>query len=504
MSVPSEYNLLVEGYAQSDTGRARFTGYPIAPGRVLTARHGVLPEVPPAQKRIEVRWHHQTGEHRSWRAATVEWDDEALDAAVLACAFPPGIDGFVPPWDERPRADMTWESQGIAAAGDKDEETSGAFPFKGGVYPAADSETRFHTGIDDECDEAQLYKGASGMPVFVAHRIIGIALTAGGPAAGRRFQASPTWRMLADNNFRRAIGYEQREERRRQAQDEVARLLAPPHCAPMRQQLAARLRAKSFEAEALTAALFDSDLEAALRAVHQALNAVGPGEKERNRTLACDLAGQILPIGFDPGAIDGTLQRCDFPDALCLELPAGIETVAEVIMAGIRARPAYFKALANRKRYPVGRDALSPPPETGFDEDGKAFERNIHADLCNRLVAGDEATFDAFLIDELIDARDRDTYRRSGVSEEALKDYVADELIASDEDHGRRYYFVLDPAIGAAQANVLPALANLKCRYRLLDFVVLGYAGDDGIVGRERRRFRLLRDILPSRDENPR
>jgi hypothetical protein len=507
--VSSEKNLLVEVHVATDDGRQEesFTGYPVAPARVLTARHGLLPKVPAARKTIEVRWHHQTGKKRCWRKAKIEWQNDKLDAAILSCKFPPGVDDFGWVCDWKPGDEMDWYGDGIARAGDKDADTSGAFAFKGGVYSAADTAARFAIGISDECDDPTWYKGASGMPVFVKHRIIGIAVCAGGPAQGRRFKASPAWRMLENSKFRQAIGHDEREERRREAHDSVTRLLSPAQSAPFCRHLAPALRADPHEPAAVTAALFRCDLDTALSALYQALEAVGPGEQNRNRTLACELLGQILPMRFDPGAIEGTAQRCDRPDALCLELPAGVETVAEVIMAGVRARPAYFKDLQNRELNPVGRDALSPPPYTGFDSGNKAYESNVHADLCNRLLQGDEDAFDAFMIDEILDPAERAQRRGARWSQEDLKKRVASEMAIRNKLSGarrRRYYFLFEPGIDAVQVNRLPALKNLRSDYRLLDFVALGNATDVETVIRECERFALLREILPSSEENPR
>lgn len=502
----SEYDLLVEVHVKTDDDQhENFTGYPVAPGRVLTARHGLLPEVHASKKQIEVRWHHQKGGKRKWRKAKIEWQDEKLDAAVLSCRFPPGVEGFGLVSDQAPRAHLLWDGTGIPRAGDKSAEASGPFSFLGKVMSAQSDAFRFQIGIDYEVSDPEWYEGASGMAVFVDHRILGIALSTGGPARARQFLASPTRLMLANEKFCKAIGRDERdkyEQRRQDAVDAVAQLLSPAHADPLRRQLARHLGVKSLEPEGLAAALIGSDLDAALLALYQALDAVGPGENDRNRTLVCGLLGQILPVRFDAGAIEGTVKRCDRPGALCLDLPAGIETVAEVIMAGVRARPAQFKDLKSRNLYPVGRDALSSPPYTGFDSDGKAFERNVDADLCNRLLDGDEDSFDTFMIREFIP--EREGYRRSGMREEELQAAVADELTTRHRLRRRRYYFVLDPGIGAAQANALPALENLKSRYRLLDFAVLGNAGDGNVIRKERRRFAVLREILPSAEENPR
>lgn len=165
----SDPDLLIEVHVTTDDGRheENFTGYPVAPGRVLTARHGLLPQVPPSKKRIEVRWHHQKGRKRSWRKAKIEWGDARLDAAVLSCRFPRGVDGFGLISDRTPTDHPPWDGIGIPRAGDKSAEESGSFGFLGKVIGAENDEARFQIGIDYEVSDPKWYEGASGMAVFV-------------------------------------------------------------------------------------------------------------------------------------------------------------------------------------------------------------------------------------------------------------------------------------------------------------------------------------------------
>lgn len=67
-----DLNLLIEVHVTCPDGREEnFTGYPVARGRILTARHGLVPGDQAPGKTIEVRRHHQTGEARAWVTATI-------------------------------------------------------------------------------------------------------------------------------------------------------------------------------------------------------------------------------------------------------------------------------------------------------------------------------------------------------------------------------------------------------------------------------------------------
>ena len=117
--------------------------------------------------------------------------------------------------------------------------------------------------------------------------------------------------------------------------------------------------------------------------------------RAQDRAAICEIMGLILPVVYDQSVIDDARKRCSMPETVFLELPAGIETVAEVIMAGVHGRPACFKPLRDRDKFPVGKYVLPEPPDSGFDSES-ACQRDIQADLYNKLVAGNESSFDDF------------------------------------------------------------------------------------------------------------
>jgi hypothetical protein len=165
-------------------------------------------------------------------------------------------------------------------------------------------------------------------------------------------------------------------------------------------------------------------------------------------------------------------------------------------MAGVHGRPARFKPLRDRNRFPEGADSLSEPPESGFDSDGSAYERNVHAHLCNKLVAGDESYFDVFMVSTFV--KEAADYRAAGVKEHDLIGMAADELQERTTYGKRRYYFILKlPKAKDVLAPRWVAVENLKSRYPHLDFVILEHAGDGSIIRQERKRFGILRRILP-------
>jgi hypothetical protein len=505
-----EKDLLIEIHVTTDDGQEKnFTGYPVAPGRVLTARHGLLPDMASDAKAIELRWHELDAwdERRRWRPATVIWEDDPLDAALLQCDFPDGLNGYgwlsdQPPCETNPPT--RWASAGIAKAGDKSATASGSFDFHGNVYSAASSKLRFDIGVEDEASKGAYWEGSSGMPIFVERRIIGVAMSYCEATEARRFKASPVRLMLRDPKFRAAIGYDERERRREEAR--IALLDWLIASGPVRTALGEALGIGSPGdpegwANALADKLLESEIDEAIQAVYRAQMRLGQRCRAEDRAALGQVMGLVLPVRYDEGVIDCARARCSVPEAVFLELPTGIETVAEIIMAGIYGRPARFKPLRDRDTFPEGADALSEPPESGFDSDGSAYERNVHAHLCNKLLAGDETSFDTFLANTFV--KEAPTYRADGVKESELAGMVADELEDRATRHNRHFYFVFKlPGRNVERPVKLVAVENLKSRYRPLDFIILGHARDGNIIRQERRRFGMLREILPGSTEN--
>ncbi len=503
-----EKDLLIEIHVTANDGQQKnFTGYPVAPGRILTARHGLLPDVASETKTIELRWHEAKDEQRRWRPATMIWEDDLLDAALLQCDFPDGLNGYGWLSDQPPRETnppTRWASAGIARAGNKNATASGSFDFHGNVYSAASNKPRFDIGVEDEASKGAYWEGSSGMPIFVDRRIIGVAMSYLEATEARRFKASPVRLMLRDPKFRAAIGYDERERRHKEARATLLDwfIASGPVRTALGEALGIGLPGEpKNQANALADKLLETEIDEAIQSTFEAHKHLGQGCRTEDRTALCEIMGLILPIRYDEGVIDCARARCSMPETVCLELPAGIETVAEVIMAGMYGRPARFKPLRDRDTFPEGAYALPESPESGFDSDGSAYERNVHALLCNKLLAGDETSFDTFLANTFI--KEAPTYRTDGVKESELAGMVADELEDRATRHNRHFYFVFKlPGRNAERPVKMVAVENLKSRYRPLDFVVLGHAGDGSIIRQERKRFGMLREILPGTTEN--
>jgi hypothetical protein len=498
-----EKNLLVEIHVSAGDDDSNLTGYPIAPGHILTARHGLLAEQSPESRRIDVRWHEQAdATSRHWRRACIVWDSEPLDAAVLVCRFPPRLrDCFGLPSDLPLDDTMQWSSAGITAAGDRSPSATGSYDFQGRVYSAASDKTRFSLGIDDACDRHEWYEGASGMPVFVDHRIVGIAVARDPAATTRRFEASPLRHMLADAAFRRIIGYDQRQARRDAAIGAIETLLDATTARALCLNLHSALRCASATPRTLAEALLDRPLENGLVALDTALGGIPSALAPQTRASVARILGELLPAIYDPSAIDGTVKRGGRPDVWCLDLPAGLRTAGEIIMAGLRARPAYFKPLPDRHSFPEPRDLLPSTPDEGFDGDGQAMAQNLEKDLVSLLKVGNTKVIESFIGRTF--RREREALVKTEQDRATVRCMVRRELQTRAKRERRCYYFLLDRAVSQGRGVALSSLKTLKEHYPELDFAVLVHAQDLSVLDREEDRFLRLRYLLPCIQEAP-
>ncbi len=99
------------------------TGYPVAPDRILTARHSFFPVEGPARDEalpIEVRWYYP-GASGDWQPAIrIAWESERWDLVLLECLFPKAVAanrGFLS--EARPDESMRWKSIGFPRVGGK-------------------------------------------------------------------------------------------------------------------------------------------------------------------------------------------------------------------------------------------------------------------------------------------------------------------------------------------------------------------------------------------------
>lgn len=73
-----------------------------------------------------------------------------------------------------------------------------------------------------------------------------------------------------------------------------------------------------------------------------------------------------------------------------VDLPAGLVSFAEIIMAGIDKRSVLFEKIRDPNGFPPPLHGVNLPPEGGPDEDGEALARDVREDLLKKLSLSSE------------------------------------------------------------------------------------------------------------------
>ena len=221
------------------------TGYPVAPDLVLTARHLFHPESPVLRDPrypVKVRWHyhrqHPDADSQGWIPLAPDedamvWRGTAdLDAVLLRCPRPQGALGWGIVSEEPPTDDMPWVSEGFPRATVYDALRDPC-AFAGKCFSKAPGEYYFELDARAPPEAEEDWRGASGMPIFVGRRILGVAQRVPKKFGSERLHATPCRKLLADQRFRDALGFDDWQGRLDQVQSELAGVLTPAAAAAL-------------------------------------------------------------------------------------------------------------------------------------------------------------------------------------------------------------------------------------------------------------------------------
>lgn len=160
----------------------RATGYPVGKDLILTARHVLHPKPPnrrDSRYPVAIRWHcFRSGDDADWIDISdddIVWESQGeLDAALIRCPRrPPDAVGWGIVSHERPRDGTQWISEGFPRAA-KYENRRNPSSFIGKTCSKAPNEPYFELTVDAAPEDEEGWKGVSGMPVFVDHKILGV------------------------------------------------------------------------------------------------------------------------------------------------------------------------------------------------------------------------------------------------------------------------------------------------------------------------------------------
>nr|VFK30187.1 MAG: NACHT domain-containing protein [Candidatus Kentron sp. MB]VFK75125.1 MAG: NACHT domain-containing protein [Candidatus Kentron sp. MB] len=182
--------------------------FPVTQDFVLTCWHGLNNEERDDKKPVEIRWRDSSGRvilntddqcDEGWRevGATV-WKNEELDIAVLACdSIPKGLAGKVCFADARPLGNSTWNSWSYPKGVGRDPDgTTRCEPMSGKTEDWFPDTTELPLDCPVGLSNALAWRGASGAPVFVDNKLVGVVRTASTAHEGRRLWATAAWHLF--------------------------------------------------------------------------------------------------------------------------------------------------------------------------------------------------------------------------------------------------------------------------------------------------------------------
>lgn len=268
---------------------------------------------------------------------------------------------------------MRWESEGFPDAGERDEERE-AVAMKGEAYSAAENASYCELGIDGELKKAELWKGASGSPVFVGNEIIAIVLSSQAVFNGSRFKATPTWKLLQEPSFCQALGEQAGQLAwKTWAQDKLIEILESEEGS--RKNLMSALKLSSCQSYVIADYLLADD----------------PIGFEHLNSIFIDIADSasipflkwlksilsiIFPTRLEPSIIAAIRQKKAGLVQCIADVPVTTNEGAEAAMAAYEQRPMEFKICKADDDENIKMKAvlsIELLPEVGIDKNGDAF-----------------------------------------------------------------------------------------------------------------------------------
>jgi hypothetical protein len=487
----------------------------VAKDLILTARHALYPEERDEDYPIEVRWRYPgVDQSKWWPVEGIAWDGgEAYDVALIKSAFPEVVEGRGSLSQMKPDDNMSWVSEGFAKAGGKNQGIRRTVPMKGGVFSASDSAKTFQLHNEAPPDDESGWQGASGSPVFVNQWIIGVVITCYSNFNAARLRATPMWQLLQDEHFRKIIGFDDMRHRRMQFEQPLIKVLR--QSAQAVKALEEQIVELDFEIPAceekqrtrcLVGRLLDLDIADAIKVCKDARKSLLEEDRLGDAQAISRVIQWVLPAIYDFGVVETVRSRkFDISTAL-VALPAGIRTVAEIIMAGVDRRQTEYRSNVGDERFPEGRYSLPSMPEMGFDPDGDVLKEAWHTHIIDQFRPESAKEFrnawHNYMTKHFVDTEARARQRKP----EQLITLAADELAYQAEEEGKTYYFIVDIPANAAevvqesQLTLMSVIRELKAQYPAVVFLSLS---DDFILERsERKRYRSLSPMLPKDTEN--
>lgn len=485
------------------------TGYPISEDLILTSRHVVQPEKRNSRTPIRVRWFYDrpaTGQQPDWipikKKDDLVWvGPGGLDAALIRCPIPESLRRYPHGRivERMPEEGARWSSSGFARANKRDNVREPG-EFGGTVRSMAEAAAFFEVIEDAQPNEATDWMGASGMPVCVGDEVFGVVKHVPANFKHKKLEVVPSWRLLADAGFCRALGFDEVQERIERARKLLLWVLERSDNTT--RDFAAALKLFCGEIARCRSEVVDALLDRTppLEQLFQyALVIQRQRRNQRDWTgakVAADLVLTILPAIHDATVVSRVRRSRGEPSVCLLALPTRLRTLAEIIMAGADRRAATLRQTGSPD--PDGEACLPEPPESGRDADGQQFTRDWRRHLIDTF--GDDSDrfaneFRTFLKERFLPSHWRSP--NVDIAERELLDTVAARLRLSAEDteNGLTYYFIAQlPKDEWARHKREDDLAKLRREFPYIAFLQLSGGGEP--LPQELTRYCKIWDLL--------
>ncbi len=460
------------------------TGYPVGKDLILTARHVLYPERPnPRDPRypVSVCWHYfRSGKDEDWIDIVNEDNDIVesqgeLDAVLIRCPRPPDAAGWGIVSHDRPSDGKQWISEGFPRAakyGNRRNPSS----FIGKLCSKAPTEPYFELTVDTAPEDEEGWKGASGMPVFVDGKILGVVRGVPPNFNAKKLHATPAWKLLEDESFRKLIGYDEQVKRVSALKGKLVRMLGSAREAinALNEQKLLGIGDEMVglddgqRANWLAGRLLETDIRtviSSLRAAHRSLCEEGG---DRATDILVKVSQLIVPALYDHGIAHWVGSQRGDGSASLVPLPVSTITVAEIIMAAVDGRETRYHPRRHEEDQPVGELNLPHPPECGILANLDKTTLAAHEHLRRKQCLEEEATKFRRQIDDGLFA-----LYRPGPGEPEIKHpeqrikAIANQLRRTQRDKCVTFYMVFRLPEDEDEKNaMLNMIQSLKADYK--------------------------------------
>ena len=374
--------------SRGDQPGALATGFAFSASRILTCAH-----ILKGGAAIQVCFIEEDPDR--WLDVTLIWNGRdssraaETDVAVLKVVDPSWsekiLDATTRPWLARQvfTENQHWTSRGIpkvAATRDSKGKLVPRVTDYGGIVYPADSNGMMTVEVSKSPGDPVDWAGASGSPVLVGCRLIGILVNVPAGWKGERLTGIWLGALLADADFAAAIGFRDEQGYQLRLVRKVAEVLKKPDNQPLCLDLANRLPLPTPAPDLIADHLCSMDAAKLLKLARAVLDGLVPEAEAKESTgdlrttdVAVDfmsIVNGILPSNSNPEELDKRIEEHEKrAPGQVLDLPVGKKATVVLQLAKRDRKPVEFNTEAlSEDMEPEGRSGIPYDMQDGFGQ----------------------------------------------------------------------------------------------------------------------------------------